>query len=66
MENQFNGKNPHDEIEPLVSTGIILDHVRDDRKMAFEAGIPDVVADFIPQHHGTLLVEYFLLKASKA
>ena len=66
VENQFNGKNPHDEIEPAASTGIILDHVRDGRKIALEAGVPDVIADFIPQHHGTLLVEYFLNKASKA
>lgn len=66
VENQFNGMNPHDEIDPAESTGIILDHVLNGRKIALGAGIPDVVADFIPQHHGTLLVEYFFHKASKA
>ena len=27
--------------------------------------MPEVVADFIPQHHGTLLIEYFYDKAVK-
>ena len=66
VENQFNGKNPHDEMDPAESTRIILDHVRNGRKIALEAGIPEVIADFIPQHHGTQLVEYFYHKASKA
>jgi cyclic-di-AMP phosphodiesterase PgpH len=66
VENQFDGKNPHDEIDPAESTRIILDHVRNGWKIALEAGIPEVIADFIPQHHGTLLVEYFFHEASKA
>jgi cyclic-di-AMP phosphodiesterase PgpH len=66
VENQFNGKNPHDEMDPLESAKIILDHVRKGRRLAIEAGIPDIVVDFIPQHHGTLLVEYFFHKASKS
>ena len=66
IENQFNGKNPHDEMDPAESTRIILDHVRNGRKIALEAGIPEAIADFIPQHHGTQLVEYFYHKASKA
>ena len=66
IENQFNGKNPHDAMDPAESTRIILDHVRNGRKIAREAGIPEAIADFIPQHHGTQLVEYFYHKASKA
>ena len=66
IENQFNGKNPHDEMDPAESTRIILDHVRNGRKIALEAGIPEAIADFISQHHGTQLVEYFYHKASKA
>ena len=66
VENQFSGKNPHDEMDPAESTRIILDHVRIGRKIALEAGIPEAIAEFIPQHHGTQLVEYFYHKASKA
>ena len=66
IENQFNGKNPHDEMDPAESTRIILDHVRIGRKIALEAGIPEAIAHLIPQHHGTQVVEYFYHKASKA
>ncbi|MHC1744526.1 MAG: HDIG domain-containing metalloprotein [Syntrophobacteraceae bacterium] len=64
IENQFNHQNPHDEIDPRESARIICDHVLNGKTMALDAGVPDVVADFIPQHHGTLLVEYFFHKAS--
>ena len=66
VENQFNHQNPHDEIDPSESARIICDHVRNGKAMALEARVPEVVADFIPQHHGTLLVEYFFHKASNA
>jgi cyclic-di-AMP phosphodiesterase PgpH len=36
------------------------------REIALQTGLPEVVADFIPQHHGTLLLEYFYDKAAKA
>lgn len=42
-----------------------MDHVRNGKKIALEAGLPEVVADFIPQHHGTLLIESFYDKAVK-
>jgi cyclic-di-AMP phosphodiesterase PgpH len=66
IENQFNGKNAHDEIDPQESTKIVLDHVRNGKRLALEAGLPGTIADFIPQHHGTLLVEFFFYKASQA
>jgi membrane-associated HD superfamily phosphohydrolase len=42
-----------------------MDHVKNGKKIALEAGLPEVVADFIPQHHGTRLIEYFYDKAVK-
>ena len=66
VENQHGGKNRHEDLSPEESNEIIMDHVRNGLKIAHEAGLPEVVADFIPQHHGTLLVEYFYAKAVKA
>lgn len=66
IENQSAGRNPHDELDPSLSCKIIMEHVEKGRKIAAKAGLPDLVQDFIPQHHGTLLIEYFYDKARKA
>ena len=65
VENLFGRKSPHDALPPKESARIIMDHVKNGRKIALEAGLPEVVADFIPQHHGTRLIEYFYDKALK-
>ena len=65
IENQFNGENPHDILEPQESTHIIVDHVRQGMKIAHNAGLPKVVVDLILQHHGTHLIEYFYTLATK-
>jgi cyclic-di-AMP phosphodiesterase PgpH len=65
VENLFGRKSPHDALPARESTRIIMDHVRDGKRIALEAGLPEVVADFIPQHHGTRLIEYFYDKAVK-
>ena len=65
VENLFGRKSPHDSLPALKSAKLIMAHVRDGKKTALEAGLPEVVADFIPQHHGTLLIEYFYDKAVK-
>jgi cyclic-di-AMP phosphodiesterase PgpH len=65
VENLFGRESPHDPLPARESTRIIMDHVRDGKRIALEAGLPEVVADFIPQHHGTRLIEYFYDKAVK-
>jgi putative nucleotidyltransferase with HDIG domain len=65
VENLFGRKSPHDALPAKESTRIIMEHVKDGRRIALQAGLPEAVADFIPQHHGTLLVEYFYDKALK-
>jgi len=65
IENQFNGKNGHDEIPPAQSTKIIINHVIQGMKISRENGLPEMVVDLIPQHHGTQLVEYFYHKAGR-
>ncbi|MCU0558633.1 MAG: HD domain-containing protein [Desulfobacterales bacterium] len=65
-ENQFNGPNPHDRLDPAESVSRIIRHVGDGARLAAELRIPKMVLDLIPQHHGTQLVEYFYDKALKA
>jgi hypothetical protein len=63
VENQIHGVNPHDRLKPLQSAQIIKAHVVDGLALAAEGGLPDVVAAFIPEHHGTTEITYFLEKA---
>ena len=58
IENQ-NGPNPHDRITALESAKIIIDHVAEGVRLAKNAGLPEVILDFIRTHHGTTRAEYF-------
>ena len=62
VENQL-GKNPHDKLKPAQSAKIIISHVTYGAKLAREMGLPQRIIDFIPQHHGTRTLHYFLKKA---
>lgn len=62
VENQ-QGDNPHDRLRPYQSAKIITSHVTYGSKLAKEIGLPTKIADFIPQHHGTRTLHYFLRKA---
>jgi putative nucleotidyltransferase with HDIG domain len=62
-ENQSDGENPHDDLGWQESANLIINHVRYGEKLAQEFGVPEIIVDFIPQHHGTQLVEYFYNKA---
>jgi len=59
IENQFMGENKHDTLTPVMSAKIIRKHVDYGLKLANEYGLPNIVSDFIPMHHGTSRVEYF-------
>ena len=62
VENQ-QGTNPHDRLKPAQSAKIIISHVTYGQKLAKEMGLPQRIIDFIPQHHGTRTLHYFLKKA---
>lgn len=62
VENQ-RGTNPHDKLRPSQSAKIIISHVTYGTKLAKEMGLPDRIVDFVPQHHGTRTLHYFLTKA---
>jgi putative nucleotidyltransferase with HDIG domain len=65
VENQPGGRNPHDKLKPHTSAAIVREHVVEGERMAREAGVPSVVADFIPEHHGTQLIGFFYEKAKE-
>jgi putative nucleotidyltransferase with HDIG domain len=62
IENQT-GENRHDSLEPALSTLIIIGHIKDGEALAKKYRLPRPIVDFIHQHHGTTLVEYFYREA---
>jgi len=62
IENQT-GYNPHDELEPLQSAKIIIEHVIEGVKLAKKYGLPNAIVDIIRTHHGTTVLEHFYKKA---
>ena len=63
VENQVEGQNVHDQLDPVSSARIILSHVPDGLGLAQKHGIPPRIQDMIAQHHGTMLVQYFYRQA---
>jgi hypothetical protein len=63
VENQRGFDNPHEKIAPALSTLIITSHVKEGLEMGREARLPEVILDFIGQHHGTSLAKYFYSRA---
>ncbi|HBE80158.1 MAG TPA: phosphohydrolase, partial [Firmicutes bacterium] len=59
VENQFTQENPHEKLNPTLSTLIITYHVKEGAEIAREHGLPDKLVQIIEQHHGTDLVRYF-------
>src|SRR5207253_648942 len=66
VENQTRGNNPHDRLKAYQSAEIIRAHVTDGLVLARAAGLPEAVAAFIPEHHGTTEITYFLDRAKKS
>ncbi len=66
IENQQDGINPHEEIkDPYKSADILQAHVDEGLKLAKKYRLPAPIADFIPEHQGTLKMGYFLHKAKE-
>jgi putative nucleotidyltransferase with HDIG domain len=61
-ENQKTSVTPHDEIDPLESAQIIINHRAYGIELAKKYKLPDRIIDFIRTHHGTTTVYYFYRK----
>lgn len=67
VENQgMDVGNRHERLSPAMSHLIIIGHVKDGIEMAKEYGLPAALHSFIPEHHGTCVVEYFYHAANQA
>jgi len=66
IENQLDQNNKHNDLNPSISTKIIISHVKDGIEFAKKHKLPKEIIDFIPMHHGTTLVSYFYDKAKNA
>lgn len=64
-ENQFSGVNPHDNMTPEASVNIIRAHTVNGLALAKEYKLPKEVENAIIEHHGTMPLKYFYLKAKK-
>ena len=67
VENQsFYGiENPHNSCTPRFSKMLITAHPKDGLELAKDARLPQIIHNFILQHHGTSLVSYFYNEALK-
>lgn len=64
IENQISsGQNPHNDLDPLTSSEIIVRHVTDGLELARKYRLPRRIQDFIAEHHGTSVTRYQYIKA---
>ncbi|WP_095416375.1 HD family phosphohydrolase [Thermogutta terrifontis] len=63
IENQADAPSKHETLEPTMSSLVIIAHVKDGADLARQHHLPELIIDFIEQHHGTTLVEYFYERA---
>jgi hypothetical protein len=65
VENQGPDGNRHETLQPAMSTLVIIAHVKDGADLARRHHLPQSIIDFIEQHHGTTLVEYFFRREAQ-
>jgi len=64
-ENQVtpDDKKLHSKLSPHMSTLIVKNHIKEGLEFARKFKLPQIIADFIPQHHGTSIIKYFYYEA---
>ena len=65
VENEGQDGNRHESLAPAMSTLVIIAHVKDGVNLARQYRLPQSIVDFIEQHHGTTIIEYFYQQATK-
>ena len=63
VENQHDQRNPHDKLKPETSAAIVREHVTEGARLARDENVPQVIIDFILEHHGTQRIGFFFEKA---
>ena len=64
-ENQ-RGENPHEALTPDPSARIVIVHVQNGLRRAVKEKLPQIIMDFITQHHGCGKAKYFFNQAQNA
>ncbi len=64
-ENIADGSSPHDKLDPYTSAQIIISHVSDGVDLAQKYRLPLRLQDFIREHHGRMLTQYFYTQAQR-
>ena len=62
IENQDTEINPHLNMNPVDSSGIIINHVNEGVLLARKYKLPVQIIDFIRTHHGTTKAYFFYMK----
>ena len=65
VENQLNNQNVHENLTPEESVSMIVQHVNEGIALAKEHSLPQEIIDFIPMHHGRMVMSYFYERAKK-
>ena len=65
VENQLDNKNLHEKLSPKESVEIIIGHVTEGVELAKKYNLPREIIDFIPMHHGTMVIDFFYNKAKE-
>lgn len=64
-ENQTDGKNPHDELDPFISYLILTKHVGDSVMILLQDGVPLDIIEIIAYHHGNTVLKSIANKSPK-
>ena len=65
VENQLNNQNVHENLTPEESVSMIVQHVKEGISLAEENNLPQEIIDFIPMHHGNMVMSFFYERAKK-
>ena len=65
IENRGQDVDRHESLLPAMSTLVIIAHVKDGADLARKHHLPKSIINFIEQHHGTTLVEFFYDRATR-
>jgi len=63
VENQLNNQNVHENLTPEESVNLIVRHVNEGITLAKDHDLPKEIIDFIPMHHGRMIMAYFYERA---
>ncbi|KAF0152973.1 MAG: metal dependent phosphohydrolase [Ignavibacteria bacterium] len=65
VENQIDSNSVHENLAPERSKELIKEHVKNGIALAEKHKLPKEVIDFIPMHHGNMVITYFYEKAKE-